>query len=425
MMGKWVRTKRSFFRPEEEPPFCALLGGSVPVLIHTGEDEILPGQLEALARFLAIPADRRPDLYGPLFADYREVRSAIGEGPRIGGPEEVWSFVRWNTVLVPRQGPTGHRFVFVEGDPAWEIEHGVELFFRDEQLVHVGRAEGDFCGRFWEWLGRKQAEPAAAAAPAELVHSAAKGSARRWPMTEAEWLACSDPVGLAQWELISATNRKVRLFAVACCRRIPVLNSHAALAAVIDTIERFADRLATEEELREANLRSDGIADRAGETADEYESAEGITGKTVREWQIQCAGRAGYWASLSDAESWTGIDHVLSLAADAVALAAVNDYDYDQVTKGAGEERAAQADLFRDVFGNPFCPVTVDPRWLTPDVVGLARGIYEDGAFERMPVLADALMDAGCADETILAHCRSAGPHVRGCWVVDLVLGKV
>jgi hypothetical protein len=153
VMEGWVRTERSFFRPEAAPG-CPLLGGSVPILIHTGEDEIHPGQLEALARFLAIPTDWRQNLYGPLHADYREVRAAIGEGPDIGGTEEVWSFVKWDTVLVPRQGPTGHRFVFAQGRPAWEVEHGVELLFRDEQLVHVGRAEGAFLGRFWEWLGR-------------------------------------------------------------------------------------------------------------------------------------------------------------------------------------------------------------------------------------------------------------------------------
>jgi biotin carboxyl carrier protein len=82
------------------------------------------------------------------------------------------------------------------------------------------------------------------------------------------------------------------------------------------------------------------------------------------------------------------------------------------------------ASLARDIFGDPFRPATVDPGWQSADVLALARGIYEDRAFERLPLLADALMDAGCADEDILAHCRSKGPHVRGCWVVDLVLGK-
>ncbi|HEX3149646.1 MAG TPA: hypothetical protein VHR66_16340 [Gemmataceae bacterium] len=80
--------------------------------------------------------------------------------------------------------------------------------------------------------------------------------------------------------------------------------------------------------------------------------------------------------------------------------------------------------MLRDIFGNPFRPVAFDPRWRTSDSVGVARGIYEDRAFERMPILADALMDAGCDDEQVLSHCRGEGPHVRGCWVVDLVLGK-
>ena len=56
------------------------------------------------------------------------------------------------------------------------------------------------------------------------------------------------------------------------------------------------------------------------------------------------------------------------------------------------------------------------------DVVGLARTIYADRAFDRLPLLADALMDAGCADEQVLGHCREAGPHARGCWVVDMIL---
>jgi hypothetical protein len=79
----------------------------------------------------------------------------------------------------------------------------------------------------------------------------------------------------------------------------------------------------------------------------------------------------------------------------------------------------------RDIFGNPFRPVTFSRRWRTSDVVGLARAIYDERAFERMPILADALMDAGCEDEVIIAHCRGDGPHVHGCWLVDLILGKV
>jgi hypothetical protein len=68
--------------------------------------------------------------------------------------------------------------------------------------------------------------------------------------------------------------------------------------------------------------------------------------------------------------------------------------------------------------------VSADPSWLTPTVLSLAQGIYEGRAFDRLPILADALQDAGCDNEDVLDHCRGPGPHVRGCWVVDLVLGK-
>ncbi|MBP3957292.1 hypothetical protein J8F10_18765 [Gemmata sp. G18] len=91
---------------------------------------------------------------------------------------------------------------------------------------------------------------------------------------------------------------------------------------------------------------------------------------------------------------------------------------------GATDERAAQVELLRDIFGNPFRPLTFDLAWLTSDVLALAHGIYEERAFDRVPILADALQDAGCDNTDILSHCRSEGAHVRGCWVVDLVLGK-
>ncbi|MBA4062425.1 MAG: hypothetical protein C0501_01720 [Isosphaera sp.] len=85
----------------------------------------------------------------------------------------------------------------------------------------------------------------------------------------------------------------------------------------------------------------------------------------------------------------------------------------------------ARPDLLRCVFGNPFRPVTAEPRWLTSTVVQLAAGVYADRAFDRLPILADALQDAGCDDDQVLTHLRGPGPHARGCWVVDLVLGKV
>ena len=84
----------------------------------------------------------------------------------------------------------------------------------------------------------------------------------------------------------------------------------------------------------------------------------------------------------------------------------------------------ARVAFIRDIFGNPFRPVAADPAWLTPAVRSIAAGIYEGGAFDRLPVLADALQEAGCANADMLLHCRTPAEHVRGCWVVDLVLGK-
>ena len=90
-------------------------------------------------------------------------------------------------------------------------------------------------------------------------------------------------------------------------------------------------------------------------------------------------------------------------------------------TAAAGEEERAQCALLRDIFGNPFRPVTFNPTWRTPAVAALARSLYEEGRFEYVSVLGDALEEAGCTDEQILAHCRRPGPHVKGCWVIDLV----
>jgi hypothetical protein len=118
-------------------------------------------------------------------------------------------------------------------------------------------------------------------------------------------------------------------------------------------------------------------------------------------------------------------------AAELAAATAAEGKDYrpgDPATAAfrvAGSaERVSQTSLVHDIFGNPYRPVALEPSWLTWDVLALACGASEEEAFDRMPILADALQDAGCDNADILDHCRGSGPHVRGCWVVDLVLGK-
>lgn len=96
----------------------------------------------------------------------------------------------------------------------------------------------------------------------------------------------------------------------------------------------------------------------------------------------------------------------------------------NQPTRKQAAEAAVQAALLRDIFGNPFRSATFSPSWRTDTVVAIAAQMYESRCFDAMSVLADALMDAGCDNEDILNHCRAYGSHVRGCWVVDLILGK-
>jgi len=107
----------------------------------------------------------------------------------------------------------------------------------------------------------------------------------------------------------------------------------------------------------------------------------------------------------------------------ALASSGSNPYDRPDYPLIASE-RTAEAAILRDIFGNSFCPVTSVAGWLNTNIVALAQAIYDDRAFDRMSILADALEDAGCANQDILNHCRQPGVHVRGCWLIDLFLGK-
>ncbi len=98
---------------------------------------------------------------------------------------------------------------------------------------------------------------------------------------------------------------------------------------------------------------------------------------------------------------------------------------YELMPRETPNQSAWQCSHLREMVGNPFRPVSRDPQWLTSDVVQLARGIYDERAFDRMPILADALQDAGCDNDDVLNHCRADTIHARGGWVVDLVLGKM
>ena len=228
-------------------------------------------------------------------------------------------------------------------------------------------------------------------------------------MTEAEWLACDDPAPMLDHLRGRASERKLRLFAVSCCRRLGCLREHE-VGKALETAERFAD-----------GLGADADHSNARKTAQRAAQGREITRTpTAPKWERRAAS-AVYYAAARDAgeAAWNARQLIIESLVWRAGGYGACDAEAIRVN-----EQESQAALVRDIFGNPFRPIILEPRWRTADVLGLARGIYEDRAFERMPLLADALMDAGCDSDQLLAHCRSEGPHVRGCWAVDLVLGK-
>jgi hypothetical protein len=88
------------------------------------------------------------------------------------------------------------------------------------------------------------------------------------------------------------------------------------------------------------------------------------------------------------------------------------------------EQQQVQCAILRDIFGNPFRTVVIDPAWLTPDATRLAQVVYAERAFDQLPLLAEALAQLGCDNADLLAHLRGPGPHVRGCWALDAILVK-
>lgn len=213
-------------------------------------------------------------------------------------------------------------------------------------------------------------------------------------MTLQEWLACTDPERMLEYLAESASERKLRLFAVGCCRRFWHLLDLRSKEAIL-TSERTADWGRDEEACR--TVQSDAHeAER-----DAYVACGGD------ENNPSYLGACAASDVLDTPRAWDAAETVVSL------------------TNSAGAEYQVNSVLIRDIFGSlPFRPVVLSPVWLTSTVVSLAQAVYTDRAFQRLPILADALEEAGCTSSVVLEHMRAGGEHVRGCWALDLVLGK-
>ena len=215
-------------------------------------------------------------------------------------------------------------------------------------------------------------------------------------MTEADWLACEDPPLMLEFLRSRASVRKLRLFASACCRYFfcDPHGGHVELEmSILEPIEWFADGLIGENDRRRAEQEAEDLDDYSFYALHKREALRALT-------------------------------------ADPFILQALY-YQLEQFTESQGcyegELTAVGSSYLRDVFRHPLRPVHLAARWQVwnqGNAVKLAQGIYDDRAFERLPMLADALQDAGCDNADILDHCRLPGEHVRGCWVIDLLLCK-
>jgi hypothetical protein len=228
-------------------------------------------------------------------------------------------------------------------------------------------------------------------------------------MTEKEWLACADPRPMLEFRTDAMSERKVRLFAWACCQRISHLLVLADSQTALKILEKYADGQASLEDLVAVNRVH------ALKFSHERLLARGA---------VDCATFVARGGEAPVVNLAIGAAHNAAWAAAGIAIDEGRRPTQKQLA-GKAKQDAIHAALVRDIFGNPFRPAAFDPEWRTSDVLALARGIYEERAFDRMPILADALQDAGCDSDDILNHLRDANAlHFRGCWALDLVLGK-
>jgi hypothetical protein len=218
-----------------------------------------------------------------------------------------------------------------------------------------------------------------------------------------EWRTTPDPGWMLEFLGEDADVRKLRWFACACARRVLPVAPVESWRALIDAVEKFLDGGATWEQC-EALLEAVEAHEIESNESPESSVRTSVS-NVVRE------------------PAHEGAQYAASCAVQATVALALRDGTGPIYSNTYLPEHRAQADLLRCIFP-PSGKFDVE-SWRTSTVVKLAAGIDADRAFDRLPILADALMDAGCGHADMLNHCRGNGPHVRGCWVVDLVLGKV
>jgi len=242
-------------------------------------------------------------------------------------------------------------------------------------------------------------------------------------MTEEEWLKCEEPGSMLASIGVTGSGRKLRLFAVACCRGIQyAFPGQDQIDRRLGVAERCADGLATQQELRKVHRFT---LDGGGDVFDLFGN------ETVCDephWAAMMAiARCERAAIIGVLNSWPPLPPLPGFFGRLRQrfVRPPRQTWWPETSREYRAEQLRHCNLFREIFGNPFRPVAFNSAWSIDTAVSLARQMYESRDFSAMPILADALQDAGCENDDVLSHCRDPQQtHVRGCWVVDLVLEK-
>jgi hypothetical protein len=245
-------------------------------------------------------------------------------------------------------------------------------------------------------------------------------------MTEVEWLTCTDPKKMLEFLRSKASDRKLRLFACACCHRIWDRIQDERSRAAVEFADRFAETGMARRRGRPAIVSGAKAACRALEKSTNGCANGAQYAFAMMQMTAACAARG-----VTDKDAWRSAHYALEFAAYAAAWIALTPSNPNEFAfwspVAPHPEYERQSHLLRCVFGTPFRSVVLDSNWLTwqgDTVTNLAQAIYDERRFADLPILADALEEAGCDNADILTHCRTPAEHVRGCWVVDALLGK-
>jgi hypothetical protein len=229
-------------------------------------------------------------------------------------------------------------------------------------------------------------------------------------MDEAAWLACQDPQQLLRERSGMVSERQLRLLVCASVRQVWRLLPTRSCRKAVEVAERFSDGRIGARALRSAQSAVDAVKQCLNSSA--ALAARDTTLERLQEPDVARAFRHAAWAVRN--ELWD---------------ASPERQDDDELWNLCGQVYKdackSQCNLIRDVLGNPFRPTVIDRYWLDWNertIPTLARTIYDERAFDRLPILADALQDAGGDNADLIEHCRLGGEHVRGCWVVDRLL---